>query len=52
MANLNWGTKTKYLGEQGNINHFRDQKAENKFTSSFREKMEHKQIFTVEACNA
>ena len=28
MANLNWG-------EQGNINHFRDQEAENKFRTNF-----------------
>ena len=39
MANLNWETgkhkqKTKYLREQRNINHFRDQKAENKFQSN------------------
>ena len=29
------GTKTKYLRQQENINHFRDQKAENKFGSNF-----------------
>lgn len=28
-------TKTKYLMEQRNINHYRDQKAENKFESNF-----------------
>ena len=31
----NRGTKTKYLREQGNINHFRDEKAENKLGSNF-----------------
>ena len=34
ITNLNWGTNTKYLAEQENINHFRDQNAENKFGSN------------------
>ena len=30
MDNLNRGTKTKYLRQEGNMNHFRDQNAGNK----------------------
>ena len=39
MANLKWETgeqRFKFLGVQENINHFRDQKAANKFGSNFR----------------
>ena len=35
VANLKRETKTNYLMEQGNVNHFRDKKAENKFGSNF-----------------
>ena len=34
MANLNWGTMSKYFRKEGNRNNFRDQKAGNKFESN------------------
>ena len=38
VADLNWGTEEQRQNILGNINHFRDQKAENKFVSNSRNK--------------